>query len=104
MKSKEVISTMGRRLKANFTPLSPFSYTVVPPSRGFFGAPLSALALILVLGGVVGSTPAAHAQSASTWDKRGREAEAREDYDVAYEDYLKAHQKAPSDLLYRAHY
>ncbi|HWZ52101.1 MAG TPA: cohesin domain-containing protein [Granulicella sp.] len=76
----------------------------MPPVRMFFGAPLSAFALLLVLGGVAASTPAAHAQSASTWNKRGQEAEAREDYDVAYQDYLKAHLKAPNDLRYRARY
>ena len=51
---------------------------------------------------VVGGSIRAHAQSASTWDKRGVNAEAREDYDAAYEDYKKAHQKKPKDLRYTA--
>jgi len=43
----------------------------------------------------------AHAQSASGWNKRGQAAEIKQDYDAAYEDYLKAHQKNPGDLRYR---
>ena len=35
-----------------------------------------------------GFGPAARAQSASTWNKRGQTAELREDFDSAYEDYL----------------
>jgi general secretion pathway protein D len=48
------------------------------------------------------STPSARAQSASGWDKRGQAAELREDYDAAYEDYLKASQKSPKDMRYQA--
>jgi general secretion pathway protein D len=48
--------------------------------------------------------PAAHAQSAATWSKRGADAEVREDYDTAYEDYKKAHDKKPKDLRYLAHF
>ena len=47
--------------------------------------------------------PAAHAQSASNWNKRGQDAEVREDYDTAYEDYKHAHDKSPKDLRYRTH-
>ena len=32
----------------------------------------------------------AHAQSASTWNKKGQEAEARDDYDAAFEAYRQA--------------
>ena len=49
------------------------------------------------------STPA-HAQSAASWDKRGSNAEAREDYDAAFEAYRQAHLKKPKDLRYRTHY
>ena len=45
--------------------------------------------------------PAARAQSAGTWNKRGQAAELREDYDSAYEDYLKARQKSPKDMRYQ---
>ena len=44
---------------------------------------------------------AAHAQSASTWNSRGTAAALKEDYDAAYEDYLKAHNKKPADLRYK---
>ena len=55
--------------------------------------------------GVAGFAPAtAHGQSASTWDKRGRTAESREDFDAAFEAYRQAHLKKPKDLRYREHY
>ena len=47
---------------------------------------------------------AAHAQSASTWNKRGQQAELREDYDAAFEAYRQAHLKSPKDLRYRERY
>jgi general secretion pathway protein D len=46
----------------------------------------------------------AHAQSASTWDKRGEKAEAREDYDAAFEAFRQAHLKKPGDLRYKTRY
>ena len=46
----------------------------------------------------------AHAQSATTWNKRGQAAEAREDYDAAFEAYRQAHLKKPTDLRYRTRY
>ena len=49
-------------------------------------------------------TPDSHAQSANTWSKRGADAEVREDYDTAYEDYKHAHDKKPKDLRYLAHF
>ncbi|HEV2619239.1 MAG TPA: tetratricopeptide repeat protein, partial [Acidobacteriaceae bacterium] len=58
-------------------------------------------ALFLVAAWGAWTRPAA-AQSASGWDKRGQAAELREDYDTAYEDYLKAHLKSPKDLRYVA--
>jgi general secretion pathway protein D len=55
--------------------------------------------------GVASFAPAmAHGQSASTWDKRGRTAESREDFDAAFEAYRQAHLKKPKDLRYREHY
>jgi general secretion pathway protein D len=47
---------------------------------------------------------AAHAQSASAWDKRGSSAEARDDFDAAFEAYRQAHLKKPKDLRYKTHY
>jgi general secretion pathway protein D len=56
--------------------------------------------MVLLAGTAFG--PAAKAQSASTWNKRGQTAELHEDYDTAYEDYLKAHNKALKDMRYTA--
>ncbi len=61
-----------------------------------FALPLLCLACLL-------SPRAAHAQSASSWSKRGQNAEVREDYDTAYVDYKHAHDKSPKDLRYLAH-
>src|ERR1700685_322149 len=47
---------------------------------------------------------AAHAQSASSWNKKGQDAENRQDYDAAYEDYHQAVLKAPKDLRYKTHF
>lgn len=46
----------------------------------------------------------AKAQSAGKWNKRGEQAEARQDYDAAFEDYRQAHLKKPADLRYRENY
>lgn len=46
----------------------------------------------------------AHAQSASTWSKRGSDAEIREDYDAAFEAYRQAHLLKPADLRYKTHF
>jgi general secretion pathway protein D len=42
-----------------------------------------------------------HAESAASFFKRGQAAEAREDYDTAFDDYQKALAKSPKDLAYR---
>ncbi len=58
----------------------------------------------MLLGGMVFSVAAvgsAHAQSAGNWAKKGAQAEARDDYDAAFEDYRQAHLKKPQDLRYR---
>ena len=44
-----------------------------------------------------------HAQSAATFNKRGQDAEVREDYDAAFEAYRSAHLKSPKDLRYTTH-
>jgi general secretion pathway protein D len=59
------------------------------------------LGLLLILAAVC-SSPAAQAQSASTWNKRGQAAQSRKDYDAAYEDFRHAADKKPGDLRYRA--
>jgi general secretion pathway protein D len=61
----------------------------------------SFFALLLVLLAGPAFVSSAHAQSAAGWNKRGQTAELREDYDSAYEDYLKAHNKSPKDMRYQ---
>ena len=61
--------------------------------------PLLLLGCIAVFGPIK-----AHAQSAKTWNKRGEAAEARQDFDAAYEAYQHAVKKDPNDLRYRAHF
>jgi len=46
----------------------------------------------------------AHAQSAGSWNKRGERAEAREDFDAAFEAFRQAHLKKPNDIRYKTHY
>jgi general secretion pathway protein D len=58
------------------------------------------IALFVLIVGVA-VPPSAHAQSASGWNKRGQAAELKEDYDTAYEDYLKAYTKSPKDMRYQ---
>ena len=72
-----------------------FSLVTSRLSSSFF-----ALLLVLLAGSAF--VPSAHAQSAAGWNKRGQDAELRQDYDSAYEDYLKAHNKAPKDMRYQA--
>jgi len=74
--------------------------------RGLYGLTAAAprawmLGLLLLSGAAVGS---AHAQSASAWAKKGQQAEARDDYDAAFEDYRQAHLKKPKDLRYRTNF
>ena len=73
--------------------LSPILRTSLQTAAGLF--------CLLFLFGLC--APAAHAQSANSWSKRGASAEVREDYDEAYEDYKKANQKAPKDLRFKTH-
>jgi general secretion pathway protein D len=65
---------------------------------------LRALPLLVLCSLAVFSSVQAHAQSASKWDKRGQEAEAREDFDGAYEAYHQAVLKKPDDLRYKEHF
>jgi general secretion pathway protein D len=62
---------------------------------------LTWLATFFLAGIAPGMIATAHAQSAGTWNKRGEAAELKQDYDTAYEDYLKAHNKSPKDLRYQ---
>ena len=82
-------SSMGRGYKS-ISRLSVFLHRALP---------------LIVLCGIAGfSAVQAHAQSAKTWEKRGEDAEARQDYDAAYDDYHNATLKKPKDLLYKEHF
>ena len=60
--------------------------------------------ILLACGLGLWSAAPAQAQSAGTWNKRGEQAEAREDFDAAFEAYRQAHLKKPNDLRYKTHY
>jgi general secretion pathway protein D len=62
-------------------------------------AVLAAFALMLV-----SFAPKAHAQSASKLYKQGQVAEAKDDIEAAYNDYLQAFQKNPKDERYKVSY
>lgn len=64
---------------------------------------VSAFAILFFVGALC-NAPSAYAQSAKAWDKRGQDAEARHDYDAAYEDYRQATLKKPKDVRYQAHF
>jgi general secretion pathway protein D len=59
------------------------------------------IALFVVLAVLGLSSVALHAESANSFFKRGESAEAREDYDAAFDNYQKAYDRAPKDLRYR---
>ncbi len=65
--------------------------------------PLAALLLVLSFE-LAAAGHVAQAQSAAGWNKRGQAAEARSDYDAAYQDYRQAHIKSPADLRYKTRY
>jgi general secretion pathway protein D len=99
MKAKDSIRTMGRRFTTHFTKHSPISSSFALP-RLSAGVLLGACLFgILALAG-----SAAHGQSAGGWNKRGEKAEAREDYDTAYEAYKKAWEKSPKDIRFKTRY
>lgn len=60
-----------------------------------------ACVVLLILG--VGSA-ALHAESAKSFYKRGQAAEAREDYDAAFQNYQQAYTMSPKDLTYKTAY
>ena len=69
------------------------------PKPAFCSAFSFALLLVMAILGL--SSVSAHAQSANTLYKHGQAADAREDYDAAFDNYQKAAAKAPNDLRYR---
>ena len=81
-------SSMGRGYKS----IHKLQATVRP------ALPLLVLTCLAAFGAV-----SARAQSAAKWDKRGEDAEYRQNYDAAFQDYGFAVQKRPDDLRYKAH-
>ena len=71
-------------------------------SRNLASRPSSGLACVvfLALAGLAVPAAIAAGPSASSLYKRGQAAEARQDYDTAFEDYQKAHEKNPKDMRY----
>jgi general secretion pathway protein D len=74
----------------------------VPAASGsvLSGAVFS-IAIFAVLAVFGLSSVSLYAESASTFFTRGQRAEAREDYDAAFDNYRKASEKDPSDLRFR---
>jgi general secretion pathway protein D len=75
-------------------------------SRSIFFRPVFSgaafwIALFAVLSVFSLSSVSLRAQSASTFFKRGQSAEAREDYDAAFNNYQKAYTQSPKDLQFR---
>jgi general secretion pathway protein D len=73
----------------------------VSPRSAFSGTAfwIGLFAVVAVFG--LSSVPLS-AQSAGSFFKRGETAEAKEDYDAAFNNYQKAYNKAPKELRYRA--
>ncbi len=93
--------SFGPVMGQSLTPLDVKDANRIGMSCGFFRVQkiVYRLTLLLFVAGLYSFT--ARAQSAGTWNKRGQQAETREDYDAAYEDYRQAHLKAPADLRYK---
>ena len=90
----EQVAGMGQRRMAGRGGQHGSMRVVTIAARGLIAA--------LVLFGLLST--AARAQSAATWNKRGQDAETRQDYDIAFEAYRQAHLKKPADLRYRTRY
>jgi general secretion pathway protein D len=71
-------------------------------SRSVFSGAIFWIALLAILAVFSLSSVALRAESANTFFKRGQTAEAKEDYDAAFDNYQKAYKKAPKDLQFRA--
>ncbi|WP_232296110.1 cohesin domain-containing protein [Terriglobus sp. TAA 43] len=83
--------------------------TIQKPGRGActtLGRSLfhAGAAAAFLIGTAAVTVPPAHAQSASSWSKRGVDAESREDWDAAFEAYRQAHLLKPNDLRYKTHF
>jgi general secretion pathway protein D len=76
---------------------------LVPAARqSIFAGAAFRIALFAALAAFLLPSVLLRAESANSFYKLGQSAEAREDYDGAFDNYQKAHDKAPKDLQYRA--
>jgi tetratricopeptide (TPR) repeat protein len=71
-------------------------------SRSIFSGAAFWIALFAVVAIFGLSNVMLRAESASSFYKRGQNAEEHEDYDAAFNNFQKAYNKAPKDLRYRA--
>ncbi len=92
-------SSMKSRVQALAASRSVFPRSVFSGSV-FFGAAFW-IALFAVLAVFSLSSVSLRAQSANAFFKRGQTAEAKEDYDAAFDNYQKAYKKDAKDLRYR---
>jgi general secretion pathway protein D len=97
----ERVAVMQVRVKERFSRAIRFSRIIkgLGVRRATVGVGASVMLGLMLLG-----SGAAHGQSAASWDKRGENAEAREDYDAAFEAFRQAHLKKPKDLRYKTRY
>ena len=100
---QSVHPAQGKRHGGKQTSSKGYGWTVKQGGKGKkCGSVLCGLVLLWLVGLVCAAS--APAQSAASWNKRGQDAEVREDYDLAFEDYRQAHLKKPADLRYRERY
>jgi general secretion pathway protein D len=85
-------SSMNSRVQAQAATRTVFS-------GAFFWMALAAVLAIFSL-----SSVSVRAESGNTFFKRGQSAEAKEDYDAAFDNYQKAYKKDAKDLRFRAAY
>ncbi len=79
------------------------SRTHAPVTTGFtLSRALCRMTLAATLALLSLSSAGLHAQSANSLYKHGQDAEARQDYDTAFDFYQKANAKNPKDITYRA--
>jgi general secretion pathway protein D len=62
------------------------------------------IALFALLAGFGAGSAKLYAESGKSWYKQGQTAEAREDYDTAFNDYQKAYSLSPKDLTFKEAY
>jgi general secretion pathway protein D len=91
MKSRVVARAVSRPVLAS----RPILARPIFRGAAFWIAGLSLLAIFCL------SSVRLHAESAYSYFKKGESAEAREDYDAAFDNYQKAYAKDPKDLRYR---